>query len=102
MISIKINVTRINKARLHKGEKGTYLNVVLFDKPDKFGNGGFVKEDVSKEDREAGIEGNIIGSWKEFGTKKPTKEYDSNPPARPSGPAPVDDSDDIPFAPNIL
>lgn len=69
MIKLNIDVTKISKERLFKGEKGTYLNAVLFHEPDKYGNDGFIAEDVSKAEREAGKKGNIIGNWRNFGKK---------------------------------
>ena len=36
----KIDVTKIDKSRLFKGEKGVYLDLAIWinDKPDKYGN----------------------------------------------------------------
>ena len=33
MITCKIDVTKIEKERLFKGEKGTYLDIVLIESP---------------------------------------------------------------------
>ena len=59
-----IDVTKIDKQRLYKGKKGTYLSVsiVLNDHKDKFDNDGFIAESVSKEEREHGNKGTILGS----------------------------------------
>lgn len=94
MIKISIDVTKIDKSLLYKGKKGTYLNLVLFDKPDDYGNAGFAKQDLSKEQREAGVEAPIIGNWREM-----KKREEPQPRNRPSGPArpPVEEDDDIPF-----
>ena len=52
MITVKIDVTKIDKALLFKGAKGTYLDVVLFETPeDKFGNDYRVVQGVTKEAR---------------------------------------------------
>lgn len=101
MIKLKINCSRIPKERLFEGKNGKYLDLVLFDKPDSYGNDGFVKIDVSKEARESGDNGEIIGNWKNVGSKPPPANRTA-PPARstpPAAPAPRNDDpeDDIPF-----
>lgn len=102
MIKLKIAVNKIDKTRLFKGKKDTYLDAVLVenrDGPDQYGNDGFISEDVTKEEREAGTRGNIIGNWKHIGGKKPAA---TPPPRQPSKPAPdpdldADDGSDVPF-----
>lgn len=98
-VSVKIDVTKIDKALLYKSEKGTYLNTTVFidiDAPDKYGNHGMVTQDVSKEAKDAGEKGPILGNvkifWKDGGqaAQKPSK-----PAAKPSKGADFDDS--IPF-----
>jgi hypothetical protein len=73
-IAIKIDVTKINKDHLFRGEKGTYLDLVMRenkDGPGKYGDDGFVAQSVSKEAREAGEKGPIIGNWKYIGAAAP-------------------------------
>lgn len=66
ILRVSIDVTKIDKSRLYKGDKGTYLNakVVLRDEKDTYGNDGFIAEQVSKEEREAGKDGTILGNVK--------------------------------------
>ena len=67
MIKISINTSKIDKSLLYEGKQGKYLNIVLIDNKggeDKYGNKGFVVQDVSKEEREKGNRGPIIGNWK--------------------------------------
>ena len=92
MIALNINVTKINKDRIKKGK---FLDLVLFDNKagkDQYGYDGFISESVSKEEREAGVRGNIIGNWKHLGQSAPA----SKPQAKPAAPSHADD-DDIPF-----
>ena len=64
-IVVKIDVTKIDKARLYKGAKGTYLDAILRPTPDsKYGEDYMIVQSVSKEEREQGIKGNIIGNAK--------------------------------------
>lgn len=70
MVILKIDVLKIDKVRLFKGDKGTYLDAVLFenqDGTDKFGNDGRIIQSVTKEEREQGIKGAIIGNFKHVG-----------------------------------
>lgn len=103
MIKLKIDVKKIAKAHMFEGEKGTYLDLALFtnkDGPDKYGNDGFIVQDVSKEARERGEKGPIIGNWKETERKSdPTKWPDRTrqPAPRATDEPPDDDSDSIPF-----
>jgi len=79
-IIVKIDVTKIDKARLFKGAKGTYLDCVLLaSKDSQFGNDYMVVQGVSKEEREAGKRGEIIGNAKFMPRKQDA----------PKAPAPV-------------
>jgi len=64
MITIKIDVTKINKARLFKGEKGTYLNCTLIDTPNSEYGDYMIVEETTKAEREAGTKGTILGNGK--------------------------------------
>lgn len=67
IISIKLNCSKIEKDKLFKGAKGTYLDLVCMsnrDGKDEFGNDGFVAHSLSKEQRMAGEKGSIIGNFK--------------------------------------
>jgi len=68
-VSLKINVSNIVKSKLFKGSKGTYLDAQVFidlDELDQYGNSGMITQQVSKEDREAGNQGAILGNAKVF------------------------------------
>lgn len=63
----KIDVSKIDKDRLFRGAKGTYLDIVLLPTEDsQYGDTHMIKQDVSKEDREAGVRGAILGNAKEI------------------------------------
>lgn len=111
MIKLKIDVTKIDKSRLFKGSKGTYLDLVVYenDKPDEYGNDYSVKQDCSKDDRDNGVKMPYIGNGKNIGQKKQAAATrpasQQRPPARPApsedfGEGPITDGldgDDIPF-----
>lgn len=68
-VSIKLDVTKIDKSKLFQGQKGTYLDAQVFidiDQLDQYGNSGMITQAVSKEDREAGQQGAILGNAKVF------------------------------------
>jgi len=71
-ISVRIDVTKIDKARLYKGAKGTYLDLTTFvdtDTADQYDNHGFISQSQSKEEREGGAERPpILGNVKVFYT----------------------------------
>lgn len=96
MITIKLDVNKIDKSRLFKGEKGTYLNLVLFDNrdgQDQWGNDGFVTQEISKEEREAGEKGAILGNWKTLGKPKSKQAPSGNTQRR----RPEPEDSDCPF-----
>ena len=70
-VQIKLDVSKIDKTTLFKGAKGTYLDATVFidmDNKDQHGNNGMVTQDVSKEARDAGEKGPILGNVKVFWT----------------------------------
>ena len=96
-ISIKIDVTKIDKAALYKGEKGTYLTLVVWpnrDGDDDYGNYAGVKQDLGKDrrDEKAPFIGNAkIIKRKNTPQSSPPKNYEKLPTA-----AEMSD-DEIPF-----
>lgn len=68
-LSVKLDVSKIQKERLFKGEKGVYLDLTSFidlDNPDEYGQHGFIAQSVTKEEREAGVQTPILGNVKVF------------------------------------
>ena len=68
-ISVRIDVTKIDKARLYQGEKGTYLDLTTFidtETADQYDNHGFISQSVSKEERDAQVRTPILGNCKVF------------------------------------
>ena len=66
LISLSIDVSKINAKRLYKGKKGQYLSATLFlkEEVDQYGNNGFIVESITKDEREAGQKGTILGNAK--------------------------------------
>lgn len=100
-ITGKIDVKKIDKALLFEGKKGTYLDVVFFenrDGEDEYGNSGFIAQGVSKEARESGVKGPIIGNWRGGKQKQAPAKQAQRPAAKPPADPDLEpESDDIPF-----
>ena len=95
MIAVKINASKVAKEHLYEGKNGKYLDVILFenkDGQDQYGNDGFVVQSVSKEAKDRGEKGPILGNWKRLQTK--TRQPEKTKPT--SLPIPADE-DDVPF-----
>ena len=67
-VSLKIDVSKIDKSKLFKGQKGTYLDAQVFIDidPDQYGNNGMITQALDKAAREAGEKGAILGNAKIF------------------------------------
>ena len=69
IINIKVDVTKLDKSRFYKGEKGTYANLTVAENMDgesQYGDTHYVFESQSKEEREAKTPKNFVGNGKEF------------------------------------
>ena len=101
-IAAKIAVNKIDKTKLFKGKTDTYLDVILIDTPDsRYGDDFMVVQSVTKEEREQGIRGAILGNAKFVG-RKPDANGTIAAPRKPAATAaspakPFDDSEDVPF-----
>jgi len=90
----KMDVTKIDKSRLFKGAKGTYLDFALMehDQPDQYGNDFMVVQSVSNEERQKGVKGAILGNGKYAGGRSANRSQQSAASA-PSAPP----DDDVPW-----
>ncbi len=103
-ISLKIDVTKIDKARLFKGEKGTYMDLQAFvdlDEAGQYGDHGFITHQPTKEERERKeqlpILGNVKVFWKEIPDEQRAQQYDTGGAAAKAAMADEFNDDDIPF-----
>ena len=101
-VALKIDVTKIDKARLFKGAKGTYLDATIFldlGEADQYGNHGMNTQDVGKEAKAAGERGEILGNgkivWRDEG--EAPRQAPKQQSRQPEPPAYMDDGSDIPF-----
>lgn len=102
-IKLKINVSMIEKARLFAGKKGKYLDATVFvdvDNKDQYDNNGMITQDVSKEEKDKGVKGPILGNCQVFWSdqQQAQQQAPQAPAAQNQEPAGFDDfDDDIPF-----
>lgn len=113
-LNLKIDVTKIDKARLFQGEKGTYLDLSTFidlDNLDQYGNNGFITQSTTKEEREQKVQLPILGNAKIYykegqqqqsaqGNYQAQQAYDNTPrqqQAPQQAPPAQNNFDDIPF-----
>jgi len=95
-IRLSINVDKIDKTRIVSTEKGgRFLNLQLaiMDSEDRYGSIGIVKHNLTKEEREAGQDSDIIGNVKGRTLVAPKAEPKPQPKPAPAPPA----DDDLPF-----
>ena len=96
-LSVRIDVTKIDKARLYKGAKGTYLDLTTFvdtDQQDQYENNGFISQSTTKEEREAQVQTPILGNVKVFFTEG-AKQVQA--PVNQGGLSIEELDDDVPF-----
>ena len=106
-IKLKINVKRILKEHLYEGKNGMYLDLVAWPNkngPDQYGNTHMVCQELSREARDKGERGPIIGNLtlpeEEFmptGKVAGDGRSERKKPAPAPPPDSVNDDDDIPF-----
>lgn len=99
-ITGKINITKIDKTALFKGQAGEYLDFALWpSKNSQYGDDYYITQSISKERRAKGERGPIIGNAKILKRDGAPSAAASNTTHSTSEPAPAKlkiDDDDIP------
>ena len=91
----KIDVTKIDKSFLFRGKSGTYLDVALIPNKsgrDQYGNDGMIVQSVSKQARQEGKKGPILGNYVDMDQRHNEPKQKTVSARDPIGP-----QDDIPF-----
>lgn len=102
-VSLKIDVSKIDKSRLFSGQKGIYLDATAFidiSELDQYGNSGMITQNVSKEEKSQGAKGNILGNCKVFWSDLAQQQSNHTQQLKQQtqyNEPPVDFDDDIPF-----
>ena len=90
-IELRIDVTKIDKARLYKGEKGTYLTMTAFvdlDQVDQYENNGMITHKKEKDEQgNTPILGNAKVFWRDQQQtpqqQAPQQNYQQQAPQQP-------------------
>ena len=102
LFSASLDVSKISKDKLVKGEKGTYLNITISinDEADKYGNVLTITESQTQEEREAKANRNYLANGKLVWTTEGgsvAKKVPATPTPSPSSQSKVEEGDDLPF-----
>jgi hypothetical protein len=98
-IIAKIDVTKIDKKYLFPGKNGAkWLDIILWenDEPDKYGNNYVAVQGISKEARDSGEKGYILGNGKKM-ERREQRTAKSNPRSSRNAHQEEEKDDDIPF-----
>ena len=104
-VNLSIDVKSIDKARLVNHTNGkTYLNMTVFidpNNPGQYGDHGMITQDVSKQEKDQGVKGPILGNCKVFWKENQQQTHDAGmaqaQQAVRAPPAEDQFDDDIPF-----
>jgi len=99
MITISIDISKIDKSRIKEGKNGAkYYNLTVDKKqaPDQFGNDHTVYQTPTKEEREAKASKVYLGSGKELVFNTNRQQSAPEPQSNQALPIPEDVSD-LPF-----
>lgn len=82
-ISVKLDVSKIDKSKLFKGEKGIYLDatIIMRDEADQYGNIGMIVQNTNEQERKQGVKGAILGNVRYIEKKaeqKPTQQVSAD------------------------
>lgn len=107
MKSVRIDVTLLDKSRFYHSKKQArdghypiYCDLVLFDNrdgTDQYGNDGMVKQQITKEEREARVEVPILGNWRNLNGNRPAPSPHERAKCDGYAPQPQLEEEDCPF-----
>ena len=103
-IDISIDVSKIDKTALYEsqktGKKYLSMSVLIREDKDQYGNDGFIVQKISKERKDAGERGPILGNCKIMDWDAPKRSMHGEAKANgyaPQANAQDDDDSEIPF-----
>jgi hypothetical protein len=99
-IALNINLSKIDRSKIVEGKKGKYIDLILKYNSDKdqYEQNGFIAHSTTKEEREQGVHGEIVGNAKELWSEDGVDGYPKSSQQRnpTSEPANVDE-EPLPF-----
>lgn len=100
MIKIKIDLMKIDKSLIFNAESGAkYCDIIAIETPNSPHNDYMLVQDLSKERREAGEKGPIIGNASRLMPRNQPNDQQApgDGSASDNAPGPGDDGGDLPF-----
>lgn len=96
LISLKLDVSKIDKSKLFKGKKGTYLDLTIAvnDEKDQYDNDVSAWQSQTKEERQSNSNKNFLGNGKVFWSSNNSGQQNNQQQEQPS---PEPENDDLPF-----
>jgi len=77
IIKCRIDVSKIDKKRLHKGEKGIYCDFTLIENRNEYSD-FMIVEDITADERKGGKKGTILGNAKNVVKNTSVTESDND------------------------
>tara|TARA_B100001093_G_scaffold466998_1_gene485861 strand:+ start:3666 stop:3932 length:267 start_codon:yes stop_codon:yes gene_type:complete len=76
IVNASLDLTKIEKSKIIKGKKGSYINITMFinDENDQYGNNASVIISQTKEEREAKTPRVYLGNGRTVGNNQPKEE----------------------------
>lgn len=76
IVNASLDLSKIEKSKIIKGKKGSYINVTMFinDEVDQYGNNTSVIVSQTKEEREAKTPRVYLGNGRTVGNNQPKAE----------------------------
>ena len=98
LLSLKIDVSKIDKSKLFQGQKGTYLDLTisLNDELDNYGNDVTAWQGQTEEERKNKANRNFLGNGKVFWSSEGTVKQ-SHKPYEPKEDINTTENLDLPF-----
>ena len=91
MISVSIDLSKLDESHFYTDKSTTFLNVLLTSQTNRFGNLEVI-QGISKEHYAAGARGEVCGTWRDLGGKsangaigRPTKMLFREPSPQQTG-----------------
>jgi len=76
-MQVRVDVSKLDKERFYKGEKGTYADLTAFidtQETGQYGDNGVITQSTSREERQNGVKMPICGNVRVFYTDDSSEE----------------------------
>jgi hypothetical protein len=77
MIKLSLKKSKVDQSPIYKGKNDDYYNFILIPNKngkDQYGNDGMVVVSISREERAAGKNGEIVGNYQDLDQRAPRQD----------------------------